>query len=109
MGQDIAEILPSGDLVPHLPNVSVEDQKRGLKGKHKRFIPVCEPTLRGNEKKYANECLDPNWISSVGRFITAFDRAFAHECETRYAVACTSGTSALQLVMATMDLGQRDE
>ncbi len=109
MGQDIAEILPSGDLVPHLPNVSVEDQKRSLKGKHKRSIPVCEPTLRGNEKKYVNECLDTNWISSAGRFITAFERAFADECETRYAVACTSGTSALHLAMATMDLGPGDE
>ena len=109
MGQDIAQIIPSGDAVPHLPNISVEDQKRGSKGKHKRSIPVCEPTLRGNEKKYVNECLDANWISSAGRFITAFERAFADACETKYALACTSGTSALHLAMATMDLGPGDE
>jgi perosamine synthetase len=109
MGPDIAEIIPSGDLVPHLPNISVEDQKRGFKGKQRRSIPVCEPTLRGNEKKYVNECLDTNWISSAGRFITAFESAFAAACETKYAVACTSGTSALHLAMATMDLGPGDE
>lgn len=109
MGQDIAEIIPSGDPVLHLPNISVEDQIRSWNGKHRRSIHVCEPTLRGNEKRYVNECLDGNWISSAGRFITAFERAFADACETKYAVACTSGTTALHLAMATMDLGPGDE
>ena len=109
MGEDIAEILPDADPVPHLPNVSVEDHRRELKRRHRRSIPVCEPTLGGNEKKYVNECLDTNWISSGGRFIGAFERAFADACQTKYAVACTSGTSALHLAMATMDLGPGDE
>jgi perosamine synthetase len=109
MGRDIAEIIPCGDPVLHLPNISVEDQVRNSNGIHRRTIPVCEPTLRGNEKKYVDECLDANWISSAGRFIGAFENAFAEACETKYAVACTSGTSALHLAMASMDLGPGDE
>ena len=33
------------------------------------FIPVNEPLLDGNEKKYLNECIDTGWISSEGPFI----------------------------------------
>jgi len=29
-------------------------------------IPVYQPYLNGNEKKYINECIDTNWISSKG-------------------------------------------
>lgn len=28
-----------------------------------RFVPVNEPDLKGNEKKYLNECIDSGWIS----------------------------------------------
>src|SRR5207244_11258691 len=63
------------------------------------IIPVCEPTLHGNEEKYLLECLRTNWISSAGRFITRFEAMFAAFCGTRYAVACTSGTAALQLAL----------
>jgi perosamine synthetase len=33
-----------------------------------KFIPLCEPLLDGNEKKYVTECLDENWISSSGKY-----------------------------------------
>ena len=39
------------------------------------FIPVNEPLLNGNEKKYLNECIDTGWISSEGPFIKRFEKA----------------------------------
>ena len=33
------------------------------------FIPMNEPLLGGNEKKYLNECIDTGWISSEGLFV----------------------------------------
>ena len=33
------------------------------------FIPVNEPDLTGNEKKYLQECVDTGWISSEGPFV----------------------------------------
>ena len=39
-------------------------------------IAVAAPTLNGNEKRYVLECLETTWISSIGRFITEFERAF---------------------------------
>ena len=108
MGEDIARIIPSGDPVLHRPDISVEEQIKGGKG-HRRVIQVCQPSLKGNEKKYVDECLNGNWISSAGRFVRAFEDAFANACQTKYGIACTSGMSALHLALATMDLGPGDE
>ena len=33
------------------------------------MISLHEPTLMGNEKKYLNECISSNWISTSGKFI----------------------------------------
>lgn len=35
------------------------------------FIPVNEPLLDGNEKKYLTECIDTGWISSEGHSSSA--------------------------------------
>ena len=39
------------------------------------FIPVNEPLLNGNEKKYLCECIDTGWISSEGPFVKDFENA----------------------------------
>ena len=75
----------------------------------KIIIPVCRPTLLGNEKKYVNECLDTNWISSNGRFIKEFETKFAEFCGTKYGVSCNSGTSALHLALLALNIGKGDE
>ena len=41
------------------------------------FIPVNEPLLDGNEKKYLAECIDTGWISSEGPFVKRFEEEFA--------------------------------
>ena len=33
------------------------------------FIPVNEPLLNGNEKKYLSNCIETGWISSEGPFV----------------------------------------
>ena len=38
-------------------------------------IPVCEPHLWGNEKRYVAEALDGGWISSSGEFLRRFERS----------------------------------
>ena len=41
-------------------------------------IPIYQPNLCGNEKKYINECLDTSWISSKGKFINEFEENFSN-------------------------------
>ena len=74
-----------------------------------KIIPVCEPTLAGRETEYLLSCLKSNWISSGGPFIPAFEKAFSARCDTRFGIACTSGTTALHLALATLGLTRRDE
>jgi perosamine synthetase len=79
------------------------------KKKNRRNIPVSEPKLDGNELKYVSECVRSNWISSVGAFIERFENAFKRCSDTRYAVACSSGTAALHLALAALGIKNGDE
>jgi perosamine synthetase len=66
--------------------------------------PVYQPSLTGNEKKYVNECLDSTWISSKGKFIPAFERAFEAFTGVRHAASVSNGTVALHLALVTLGI-----
>src|SRR3989344_1345076 len=73
------------------------------------MIPVCEPTLIGNEKRYALDCIETNWISSMGKYIEQFEQGFATFCGVKHAVAVNNGTTALHLALAASGIGSGDE
>jgi perosamine synthetase len=75
----------------------------------RRIIPVCEPTLGGNELKYVTQAIEANWISSAGSFIRDFEARFAEASGTKYGIACANGTVAMHLAMATLGLEPGDE
>lgn len=75
----------------------------------RRRIPVAEPCLAGNERKYVNQCLDTNWISSQGPFVRRFEEAFAQRLGIPHAVAVSSGTAALHLALLALGIGAGDE
>jgi perosamine synthetase len=72
-------------------------------------IAVAAPTLNGNEKRYVLECLETTWISSIGRFITEFERAFGRFCGVEHAIAVNNGTNALHLALVALGLKPGDE
>ena len=61
----------------------------------KKFIPVNEPMLNGNEKNYLNNCIDSGWISSEGPFVKEFEKKFSKRLGRKYGVAVTNGTAAI--------------
>ena len=73
------------------------------------FIPVNEPLLNGNEKKYLNECIDTGWISSEGPFIKKFEEDMSKYIGRKYAVAVTNGTAALEMAIEALGLCENDE
>lgn len=73
------------------------------------MIPVCEPTIGRKELKYVKDCVKTNWISSKGKYIKKFEEEFAKFCNTRYAVACSSGLAAMHLALASLGLKKGDE
>lgn len=73
------------------------------------MIPVNEPLLNGNEKKYLNECIDTGWISSEGPFIKKFEEGMANYVGRKYAVAVTNGTAALEMAVEALGITKGDE
>ena len=73
------------------------------------FIPVNEPLLAGNEKKYLLECIETGWISSEGPFIKEFEQKFAARVGRKHGIAVTNGTAALDAAVDALGLGKGDE
>jgi perosamine synthetase len=73
------------------------------------FIPVNEPLLDGNEKKYLNECIDTGWISSEGPFVKKFEDQFSSTVDRKYGIAVANGSVALDTAVAALGIGKGDE
>lgn len=73
------------------------------------FIPVNEPFLNGNEKKYLCECIDTGWISSEGPFVKEFEQKMCATVDRKYGVAVSNGTAALEVAVQALGIGEGDE
>lgn len=73
------------------------------------FIPVNEPLLNGNEKKYLIECINSGWISSEGPFVYQLQEKFAARVGRKHGIAVTSGTSAIDSAVVALGIGPGDE
>ena len=72
-------------------------------------IPIYQPSLSGNERRYILECLDSTWISSKGKFIGEFERGFAGFVGVRHSATVSNGTVALHLALVALGIGPGDE
>lgn len=73
------------------------------------FIPVNEPLLNGNEKKYLCECIDSGWISSEGPFVKEFEQKMSATVGRQYGIAVSNGTAALEVAVQALGIGEGDE
>lgn len=67
------------------------------------------PGLIGREKEYVIDCLDSNWISSKGKYLELFEKAFSSYIGVSRAVSTSNGTTALHLALLAMDIGPGDQ
>jgi len=72
------------------------------------MIPLSVPNLAGNEWKYIKECLDTNWVSSVGSYVSQFEEKVAEFCKVKKAIATSNGTSALHLSLMLAGVARND-
>ncbi len=75
----------------------------------RRTIPIAEPMIGERELAYVTDAVRSGWVSSIGRYVTEFERGIAGVCGVGEAVATNSGTSALHLALAALDIGAGDE
>lgn len=73
------------------------------------FIPLMVPRIRGREWEYVKECLDTEWVSSVGPFVDRFEKEFAQYVGAKYAIACSCGTAALHVSLQIMGVKAGEE
>jgi len=73
------------------------------------FVPLIVPEIRGNEWRYIKDCLDTNWVSSVGSYVDQFEKLSAGRAGTSDAVATVNGTSALHIALLVAGVKPDDE
>jgi len=71
-------------------------------------IPLSTPDLRGRELEYLKRCIDDNWVSSAGPFVTEIEHRVAELCGIPHAVATVNGTTALQLALLAAGVARGD-
>ncbi len=72
-------------------------------------IGLSSVDLTDRERGYARDAIDRGWISSAGDYVSRFEVAVAERCGRSRAIATSSGTSALDLVLRALDIGPGDE
>lgn len=73
------------------------------------FIPLHAPVFIGNEKKYLNDCIDTGYVSSVGEYVTKFEKEIAVYTGSKHAIAVANGTAALHISLLLADVQPGDE
>ena len=62
-------------------------------------IPLHRPVFEGPERRWLVDCIDSNFVSSVGARVTEFEERVAAFTGARFAVATVNGTAALHVAL----------
>ena len=68
--------LLAQETIAHARSIYVDD-----------FISLHRPVFEGNERQYLIDCIDSNFVSSVGAKVTEFEEKVAEFTGSKYAIA----------------------
>ncbi len=89
--------------------IRLPTQQSAVENSPNHTIPLSVPSLGGNTRRYIEECIATNFVSSVGPFVERFEREFSAYVGSKFAVACSSGTAAIHVALRLLDLQPDDE
>lgn len=72
-------------------------------------IWLSSPTMHGEELEYITTAYESNWMSTIGANIDEIENLFSKKIDCNYAVALSSGTSALHLAIKLAGVKQGDK
>ena len=72
------------------------------------MIPLAVPNLTGRESEYLQECIETTFVSSVGPFVTRFEKMVAEAAGGSLAVATSAGTTGLHAALVAVGVRQND-
>jgi len=73
------------------------------------FVPLHDPRFVGNEKNYMLDCIDSNFVSSVGEYVGKFEKMCSDFTGSKYAIAAMNGTSALHISLMLSGVKPNEE
>ena len=73
------------------------------------FIPISEPVLNPNAKKYLMDCIKTNWISSQGKYINILEKKLSAYHKVRHCILTSSCTAALHISLKALGIKNGDE
>lgn len=71
-------------------------------------IPLSEPCLKGNEKKYVTQAIDSQWVSVTGPFVGEFRKKVEEYVDAKNAIPMQNATAALHMAMILMGINPGD-
>ncbi|MBC1793598.1 DegT/DnrJ/EryC1/StrS family aminotransferase [Listeria booriae] len=71
-------------------------------------IPLSIPHVSGEEMKYMKQAIDTNWVAPLGPNVDEMERLAMEFTGAAAALATNSGTAAIHLSLAALDIGQGD-
>lgn len=73
------------------------------------FIPLHRPVFEGKEREYLIDCINSNFVSSVGEKVIELEEKVAEFTGSKYAVATVNGTAALHVAIKLAGVQPGDE
>jgi perosamine synthetase len=73
------------------------------------FVPLHRPVFEGNERQYLVDCIDSNFVSSVGFKVSEFEKLVAEFTGSKHAIATVNGTAALHIAIELAGVKPGDE
>lgn len=77
--------------------------------KDQEFIPIYEPFVAKNQKKYVLDCVSTNWISSRGKYVDLFEKQLQDYLGVKHVLTVFNGSVSLMLILKALDIGPGDE
>jgi len=91
-----------------VPEAVVETLEACL-GEADRPIPLHKPVFEGKEWDYVKECIDTEWVSSVGSYVDRLEEDLADYTGAERAVVVVNGTAALHVCLQLAGVTDGDE
>ncbi|WP_044541782.1 LegC family aminotransferase [Bradyrhizobium sp. LTSP885] len=87
----------------------VLDAVDAVLGAQPRPVELHEPRFGERERQFVLDCIDTNWVSSAGQYVTRFEQMVAEATGARHAVAIVNGTAALHAALLLEGVQPNDE
>ncbi len=72
-------------------------------------VPLAVPNIGELERRYVLEAVESGFVSSVGPFVSEFERRFADHVGSKHAIACSTGTAAIHIGLILLGVQADDE